>query len=126
MSRQEVVAADIGGTNARFAIAKVEDGRVTSLGEPVTLETAQHGITVNCISPGYVWTPLVENQIPDTMKARGLTRDQVINDVLLAAQPTKQFVTPEQVAAFAVFLCRDEAAAITGANLSADGGWTAA
>ena len=84
------------------------------------------GVTVNCISPGYVWTPLVENQIPDTMKARNLTREQVMNDVLLAAQPTKQFVTPEQVAALALFLCRDEAASITGANLSMDGGWTAA
>ncbi|ONF96886.1 3-hydroxybutyrate dehydrogenase [Sphingomonas jeddahensis] len=96
------------------------------LSKAVALETAADGITVNCISPGYVWTPLVENQIPDTMKARGLTRDQVIDDVLLAAQPTKEFVTPEQVAAFAVFLCRDEAASITGANLSMDGGWTAA
>ena len=92
----------------------------------VALEVATHGITSNCISPGYVWTPLVENQIPDTMKARGLTRDQVINDVLLDAQPTKQFVTPEQVAALALFLCGDAAAQITGANLSVDGGWTAA
>jgi 3-hydroxybutyrate dehydrogenase len=92
----------------------------------VALEVATVGITSNCISPGYVWTPLVEGQIPDTMKARGLTRDQVINDVLLDAQPTKQFVTPEQVAALALFLCRDEAAQITGANLSVDGGWTAA
>src|SRR5689334_3395789 len=92
----------------------------------VALETATSGITANCISPGYVWTPLVERQIPDTMRTRGLTREQVMNDVLLAAQPTKQFVTPEQVAALAVFLCREEAAAITGANLSMDGGWTAA
>ena len=92
----------------------------------VALEVATHGITSNCISPGYVWTPLVENQIPDTMKARGLTRDQVINDVLLDAQPTKQFVTPEQVAAMALYLCGDAAAQITGANLSVDGGWTAA
>jgi 3-hydroxybutyrate dehydrogenase len=92
----------------------------------VALEAARDGVTVNCISPGYVWTPLVENQIPDTMKARGLTREQVMNDVLLAAQPTKQFVTPEQVAALALFLCRDEAASITGANISMDGGWTAA
>jgi 3-hydroxybutyrate dehydrogenase len=91
----------------------------------VALETATSGVTVNCISPGYVWTPLVENQIPDTMKARGLTREQVMNDVLLAAQPTKQFVTVDQVAALAIFLCRDEASAITGANLSMDGGWTA-
>jgi 3-hydroxybutyrate dehydrogenase len=99
---------------------------IAGLTKAVALETAQAGITVNCISPGYVWTTLVENQIPDTMKARGLTRDQVINDVLLAAQPTKQFVTVEEVAALALFLCRDEAASITGANLSMDGGWTAA
>ncbi len=96
------------------------------LTKTVALETAAHGITVNCISPGYVWTPLVEKQIPDTMKARGLTRDQVINDVLLAAQPTKEFVKPEDVAALAVFLCSDAARQITGANLSMDGGWTAA
>jgi len=92
----------------------------------VALETARDGITANCISPGYVWTTLVEKQIPDTMKTRGLSREQVMNDVLLAAQPTKQFVTPEQVAALALFLCRDEAVSITGANLSMDGGWTAA
>lgn len=99
---------------------------VAGLVKTVALETATHGITVNCISPGYVWTPLVEKQIPDTMQTRGLTREQVINDVLLAAQPTKQFVTAEQVAALALFLCRDEAAAITGANYTMDGGWTAA
>ncbi len=92
----------------------------------VALEAARDGVTVNCISPGYVWTPLVENQIPDTMRARNLTREQVMNDVLLAAQPTKRFVTPEEVAALALFLCRDEAQSITGANLSMDGGWTAA
>jgi 3-hydroxybutyrate dehydrogenase len=92
----------------------------------IALETARDGITVNCISPGYVWTPLVENQIPDTMKARDMTREQVMNDVLLAAQPTKRFVTPEEVAALAIFLCREEAKSITGANLSMDGGWTAA
>jgi 3-hydroxybutyrate dehydrogenase len=99
---------------------------VAGFTKAVALETAQAGVTANCISPGYVWTPLVENQIPDTMKARGLTREQVMNDVLLAAQPTKKFVTVEQVAALALFLCRDEASAITGANLSMDGGWTAA
>ena len=92
----------------------------------VALETARDGITANCISPGYVWTPLVEKQIPDTMRTLGLTREQVMNDVLLAAQPTKRFVTPEEVGALALFLCRDEAASITGANLSMDGGWTAA
>ena len=99
---------------------------VAGFTKAVALEAATSGVTVNCISPGYVWTPLVENQIPDTMKARGLTREQVMNDVLLAAQPTKKFVTVDQVAAFALFLCRDEASAITGANLSMDGGWTAA
>jgi 3-hydroxybutyrate dehydrogenase len=99
---------------------------VVGLTKTVALETARDGITVNCISPGYVWTPLVEAQIPDTMKARGLTREQVMEDVLLAAQPTKRFVTPEEVAALALFLCGDEARSITGANLTVDGGWTAA
>ena len=99
---------------------------LVGLTKTVALETATDGITVNCLSPGYVWTPLVERQIPDTMTARNLSRDQVINDVLLAAQPTKEFVTPEQVAAMALFLCRDEARSVTGANLSMDGGWTAA
>ncbi|WP_312487551.1 3-hydroxybutyrate dehydrogenase [Sphingomonas sp.] len=98
---------------------------VVGITKTVALEVATDGITANCISPGYVWTPLVENQIPDTMKARGLSRDQVIEDVLLKAQPTKEFVTVEQVAALALFLCRDEARAITGTNLSVDGGWTA-
>src|SRR5690242_8114677 len=99
---------------------------IAGLTKTIALETATDGITVNCISPGYVWTPLVEKQIPDTMKARNLTREQVMNDVLLAAQPTKQFVTPEEVAGLALYLCRDEARSITGANLSIDGGWTAA
>ncbi len=91
----------------------------------VALELATSGVTANCISPGYVWTPLVEAQIPDTMAARGMTREQVMNDVLLAGQPTREFVTIEQVAATALFLCREEASNITGANLSVDGGWTA-
>ncbi|BAR55864.1 3-hydroxybutyrate dehydrogenase [Bradyrhizobium diazoefficiens] len=98
---------------------------IAGLTKTVALEVATHKITCNCISPGYVWTPLVEKQIPDTMKARNLTREQVINDVLLDAQPTKEFVTSEQVAALALFLCRDDAAQITGTNLSIDGGWTA-
>ena len=98
---------------------------LVGLTKTVALEVATQGITVNCICPGYVWTALVENQIPDTMKARGLTRDQVINDVLLANQPQKQFVQVDQLAALAVFLCRDEAGAMTGASLSVDGGWTA-
>ncbi|WP_373486606.1 3-hydroxybutyrate dehydrogenase [Blastomonas sp.] len=99
---------------------------ILGMTKTVALEVAQQGITANCISPGYVWTPLVENQIPDTMKARGLTREQVMNDVLLAAQPTKQFVTSDQVAAMALFLCGDAAAQITGTNMVIDGGWTAA
>ncbi|TIX50232.1 3-hydroxybutyrate dehydrogenase [Alteraurantiacibacter aquimixticola] len=98
---------------------------LAGLTKTLALELAEFNITANCISPGYVWTPLVENQIPDTMKARGLTREEVINDVLLAGQPTKKFVQVEEVAAMALFLCRDEAQNINGANWSVDGGWTA-
>ena len=98
---------------------------LAGLTKTLGLELATHNITANCISPGYVWTPLVENQIPGTMAARGLTREQVINDVLLERQPTKKFVRPEDVGAMAVFLCGDAAANITGANFSMDGGWTA-
>ena len=98
---------------------------VAGFTKTIALELAQSGVTANCISPGYVWTPLVENQIPDTMKARGLTRDEVINDVLLAKQPTKKFVQPEEVGAMAVFLCSEAAGNVTGANWSIDGGWTA-
>jgi 3-hydroxybutyrate dehydrogenase len=92
---------------------------LAGLTKTVALEVATFGITVNCISPGYVWTPLVEAQIPDTMKARGMTEEQVKRDVLLAAQPTKEFVTIDEVASLAVYLCSDAAKAITGANLSA-------
>ena len=99
---------------------------IAGFSKTVALEVATFGITSNCISPGYVWTPLVEGQIPDQMKSRNMTREQVMNDVLLAAQPTKKFVTVDQVAALALFLCRDEAASITGSNYSIDGGWTAA
>jgi len=98
---------------------------IAGITKTAALELATFGVTVNCISPGYVWTPLVERQIPDTMKARNLTRQQVIHDVLLDAQPTKEFVTVDQVASLALYLCSDAAAQITGANLSIDGGWTA-
>src|SRR5215204_2621492 len=99
---------------------------IAGLTKTVALELATFKITCNCISPGYVWTPLVEHQIPETMKARNMTKEQVIKDVLLDAQPTKEFVTSEQVAALALFLCSDDAAQITGSNYSIDGGWTAA
>jgi 3-hydroxybutyrate dehydrogenase len=98
---------------------------LAGLTKTVALEVAQNGITVNCLAPGYVWTPLVENQIPDTMKARGLTYDQVVNDVLLDKQPQKRFVEVEQLAGLALYLCSDGASAITGTTLSMDGGWTA-
>jgi 3-hydroxybutyrate dehydrogenase len=99
---------------------------IAGLTKTVALELARSKITCNCISPGYVWTPLVEKQIPNTMKARNLRRDEVISDILLAAQPTKEFVRAEQVASLALFLCSDDAAQITGANFAIDGGWTAA
>ena len=98
---------------------------VLGLTKTVALEGAQAGITCNAICPGYVWTPLVENQIADTAKARGISREAVISDVLLAAQPSKRFATVEEIGALAVFLCGPGGASITGAALPVDGGWTA-
>lgn len=89
------------------------------------LEVAEHGITVNAVCPGYVLTPLVEKQIPETAKARGITEQQVVSDVLLAAQPTKRFITVEELTAVVVFLCSDGARSITGTTIPVDGGWTA-
>jgi 3-hydroxybutyrate dehydrogenase len=98
---------------------------VLGLTKTVALEGAQFGVTCNAICPGYVWTPLVENQIGDTAKARGIDREAVIRDILLAAQPTKRFATVEELGALAVFLCGLGGASITGAALPVDGGWTA-
>jgi 3-hydroxybutyrate dehydrogenase len=98
---------------------------ILGLTKVVALETAESGITCNAICPGYVLTPLVEKQIPETAKARNLTEEQVIRDVLLHAQPTRKFVTTEEIGALAVFLCTNAGASITGAPLPIEGGWTA-
>jgi len=98
---------------------------IVGLTKTIALEVAEQGVTVNAICPGYVWTPLVEKQIPDTAKARGITEEEVKRDVLLSAQPTKEFATVEEIAALATFLCSDGAKSITGTALPVDGGWTA-
>ena len=98
---------------------------IAGLAKTVALEGAEFGVTANAICPGYVLTPLVEKQIPEQAKARGISEEAVIKDVLLAAQPTKRFVTVEEVAALAVFLAGDLAGSITGAIIPVDGGWTA-
>jgi 3-hydroxybutyrate dehydrogenase len=98
---------------------------IAGLTKTVALEAAPFGITVNSVCPGYVFTPLVEKQIPEQAKARGITEEAVVRDVLLAAQPTKRFVAIEEVAALVHFLCSDAACSITGASIPIDGGWTA-
>ena len=99
---------------------------ITGFTKTVALEAAQDGVTVNAICPGYVLTPLVEKQIPETALARGISEEAVKRDVLLAAQWTKKFVTVEQLAGVALFLCSAAAENITGVSLPVDGGWTAA
>jgi 3-hydroxybutyrate dehydrogenase len=98
---------------------------IAGLTKTIALELAEHGVTVNAICPGYVLTPLVEKQIPEQAKARGISEAAVIRDVLLAAQPTKKFVEVSQIAALTLMLCSNDAASITGAMLPVDGGWTA-
>lgn len=98
---------------------------ILGLTKATALEGAQHGIRVNAICPGYVHTPLVDGQIDDTAKARGISREEVINNVLLAAQPTKEFVKVEDIAGLVTFLISDAANQVNGAALSIDGGWVA-
>jgi len=98
---------------------------VVGMTKVVALETAREPITANAICPGYVLTPLVEAQIPDTMKEYNMSREEVVENVLLTRQPSKEFATVEQMGGTAVFLCSDAAAQITGTTISVDGGWTA-
>ncbi|WP_376873001.1 3-hydroxybutyrate dehydrogenase [Albirhodobacter sp. R86504] len=98
---------------------------VLGLTKTVALETAEEPITCNAICPGYVLTPLVESQIPDTMKKYNMDRDTVIREILLERQPSKEFATVEEVGGTAVFLCSTSAKQITGTSISIDGGWTA-
>jgi 3-hydroxybutyrate dehydrogenase len=98
---------------------------LSGLTKVTALEGAEHGVRCNLVCPGYVHTPLVDGQIGDTAKARGMTREDVVKNVLLAAQPTKEFVTAEQIGGFVAFLCSPDADQINGADLSMDGGWVA-
>ena len=98
---------------------------VAGLTKVVALELAQQNITVNSIAPGYVETPLVTGQIADTARARGITEEEVVRDVMLAAQPTKKFIQIDEIAELVIYLCSDAAASITGAILPVDGGWSA-
>lgn len=98
---------------------------VVGMTKTVALETAEEPITCNAICPGYVLTPLVEAQIPDTMKEYAMDRETVVRDVMLARQPSKEFATVEQLGGTVAFLCSDAAAQITGTTISVDGGWTA-
>lgn len=98
---------------------------VVGLTRTVALEVAEMGITVNAICPGYVWTPLVAAQVADQAKVHGMSEEDVIRKIMLAPQPTKQFVQPEEVAELALYLASDMARSITGAAISIDGGWTA-
>jgi 3-hydroxybutyrate dehydrogenase len=98
---------------------------IIGLTKTVALEVAEQGITCNAICPGYVKTPLVEDQIADQAQSRGISKQEVVRDVLLAAQPTKAFVTLDEVSALAAFLAGDEAASITGTAIPIEGGWTA-
>jgi 3-hydroxybutyrate dehydrogenase len=120
------VASAHGLVASRFKSAYVAAKHgIVGLTKTIALEGAEHGITCNAICPGYVWTPLVENQIEDSAKARSITREEVIRDVLLAAQPNKRFAEVDELGALAVFLCSDAGRSITGTALPVDGGWTA-
>ena len=110
------------GEKAAYVTAK---HGIVGFTKVVAIETANDGVTCNAICPGYVWTPLVEKQIEDQARAHKISREAVINDVLLAAQPNKQFATVEQIGELVVFLCGDGGVCVTGAALPVDGGWTA-
>jgi 3-hydroxybutyrate dehydrogenase len=117
-------AHGLGASPFKAAYVAAKHG-IVGLTKVAALETAEQGITCNAICPGYVYTPLVEAQIDDQAKAHGISREQVIRDVLLAQQPNKRFATVEELGALTVFLASDAAASITGIALPVDGGWTA-